>query len=293
VSAPRALHVRQRLGQLDFLAVADFFLSETAQLADVVLPAAQWAEDGGTMTNLEGRVILRRPAVPPPDSARPDWRILCDLANRLGAGRCFAFAGPESIFAELRRASAGGPADYSGISYQRLAREDGIFWPCPDEGHPGTPRPFAERFPTPDGRARFHAVKYRPPAEEPDARYPLYLTTGRLPSQYQSGSQTRRITALLRQAPEPLVEIHPATAARFGLRDGQPVQLRSPRGAATLRARLTDAIRPDTLFAPFHWGGDQAINNLTNPALDPVSRMPEFKVCAAAIEPISPGEDVG
>ncbi len=292
VSAPRALHVIDRLRQLDVLIVADFFLSETAKLADVVLPAAQWAEDGGTTTNLEGRVILRRAVAPLAGDARPDWRILCDLARLLGASANFRFEGQGAIFAELRRASAGGPADYSGITYERLAREDGVFWPCPSGDHPGSPRLFAERFPMPDGRARFHAVKYRPPAEEADARYPVIVTTGRVLSQYQSGTQTRRVAELVRQAPEPLVEMHPSLAARFGLHDGQMVRLRSRRGSIALKARVTNSIRPDTVFVPFHWGGQQAANNLTNPALDPVSRMPEFKVCAAAIEPISTGGEL-
>ncbi len=284
VSAPRALHVQKRLAGLDFLAVADFFLSETAQLADVVLPAAQWAEDGGTMTNLEGRVILREKAAEAPEGVWPDWSVLCALAARLDAGARFAFSSQAAIFDELRRASAGGPADYNGITYQRLAREQGVYWPCPSEDHPGSPRLFLDRFPTPDGRARFHPVKYWPPREEPDADYPVFFTTGRVLSQYQSGCQTRRVEALAEQVPEPVAELHPTLAATAGIADGQLVTLRSRRGSTIVRAQLTRAIRPDTVFVPFHWGGKQAANNLTNPALDPVSRMPEFKVCAAAIE---------
>ncbi|MBI4497940.1 MAG: molybdopterin oxidoreductase family protein [Chloroflexi bacterium] len=284
VSAPHAQHVEERLRALDFLAVADFFLSETAQLADVVLPVAQWAEEGGTMTNLEGRVILRQRAVAPPPGVRTDLEVLCALAERLGKGQFFAFADERQVFEELRRASAGGVADYAGITYERIAAQQGVFWPCPAEDHPGTPRLFAEGFPTPSGRARFHPVRHQPPAEEPDASYPLYLTTGRVLAQYQSGTQTRRVDRLRELAPEPLAEVHPATARRYGLREGQTVTLRTRRGAAAFTVKLTAGIREDTVFVPFHWGGVLAANRLTNPALDPTSRMPEFKVCAVRIE---------
>lgn len=284
VSAPNALHVQDRLKALDFLAVADFFLSETAQVADVVLPAAQWAEEEGTMTNLEGRVILRQRAFAPPPGVRTDLEILCGLAACLGKERFFASVSPRQVFDELRRASAGGIADYSGISYEKIIANNGVFWPCPSEEHPGTPRLFGDGFPTPSGRARFYAVRHQPPAEEPDADYPLYLTTGRVLAHYQSGTQTRRVADLQKIAPEPLVEIHPLTAAHYGLADGDAVKLTSRRGTAVLKARLTPYIREDTVFVPFHWGGRQAANRLTNPAMDPTSRMPEFKVCAVRIE---------
>jgi assimilatory nitrate reductase catalytic subunit len=283
VSAPRARHIQQRLNELDFLIVADFFLSETAQLADVVLPSAQWAEEEGTMTNLEGRVILRQRVTPPPGEVRTDLQILAALAERLGYGRFFS-SDPEAVFEELRRASSGGAADYAGITYERIRKEDGVFWPCPSEDHPGTPRLFLDRFSTDDGCARFHKIEYQPPAEEPDHEYPLYLTTGRLMAQYQSGSQTRRIAALMQAAPEPFVQIHPSMARTYGIREGEPVRLTTRRGEALLVAQLTPSIRMDTLFVPFHFAGTGRANLLTNPALDPVSRMPEFKVCAVRIE---------
>ncbi|HVH10973.1 MAG TPA: molybdopterin oxidoreductase family protein, partial [Gemmatimonadales bacterium] len=289
VSAPHASHVEARLRALDFLVVADFFLSETAQLADVVLPAAQWAEEEGTMTNLEGRVILRRRALAPPPGVRTDVEILCALAERLGRGEHFRFAGARDVFDELRRASAGGIADYSGITYEKLAARRGVFWPCPADDHPGTPRLFAEGFATPSGRARFHPVRHQPPAESPDAEFPLYLTTGRVLAHYQSGTQTRRIPQLERLAPGPLAEIHPAAARRVGLADGAPVRVVTRRGSARFTARLTRDIREDTVFVPFHWGGERSANRLTNPALDPTSRMPEFKVCAARLERITEG----
>ncbi|WP_055473589.1 molybdopterin oxidoreductase family protein, partial [Streptomyces pathocidini] len=281
VSAPRAAHVEGRLRSLDFLAVADVVLSETARLADVVLPVTQWAEETGTTTNLEGRVLLRRRAVTPPPGVRTDLEVLNGLAARLGWEKGFP-TDAEEVFEELRRASAGGPADYSGITYRRIAEEDGVFWPCPDGArpHPGTPRLFLDRFATEDGRARFASVAHRPAAEEPDADYPVLLTTGRVVSQYQSGAQTRRVPELNAAAPGPFVELHPRLAERVGVAEGEPVAVVSRRGRAVAPARVTRSIRPDTVFMPFHWPGEGRANTLTNPALDPVSRMPEFKVCA-------------
>ncbi|MGA5299738.1 molybdopterin oxidoreductase family protein [Nucisporomicrobium flavum] len=282
VSAPHANHVIDRLRALDLLVVSDIFLSETAALADVVLPTAQWAEEEGTMTNLEGRVIRRRIALPPPPDVRTDLRFLKDLADRLGRGEFFSDE-PREVFEELRRASAGGVADYAGITWERVEAEQGVFWPCPSEDHPGTPRLFADGFPTPDGRARFVRVEHRDPHEVPDRHYPYVLTTGRTMQQYQSGNQTRRIAALSVAMPEPRVELHPDLARRHGIADSDMVELRSRRGRAFFRARLNPGIRPDTVFAPFHWGGDNAVNALTDPALDRHSRMPAFKACAVAI----------
>jgi assimilatory nitrate reductase catalytic subunit len=196
VSAPNAIHVRERLKALDFLVVGDFFLSETAHMADVVLPMAQWAEEEGTMTNLEGRVILRRRVFAAPPSVRSEIEVLRDLAQRLGRGQYFAFESARQVFEELRRASAGGIADYAGITYEKIAAQRGVFWPCPEEAHPGTPRLFQQVFPTSNGRARFHVTRYRPPTEDISADYPLYLTTGRVMGHYQSGTQTRRVDRL-------------------------------------------------------------------------------------------------
>ncbi|MFF9115795.1 molybdopterin oxidoreductase family protein [Streptomyces massasporeus] len=363
VSAPRAAHIEERIRSLDFLAVCDVVLSETAALADVVLPVTQWAEETGTTTNLEGRVLLRRRAVTPPDGIRSDLEVLHELAARLGVEKGFP-TDPEEVFEELRRASAGGAADYSGITYRRLAEEDGVFWPCPAEAveeaagpgspegpgspsgadgqggrsavtesgvdpapgpaerplpaepaepegaaggpgargsasgrpavaadgpapvHPGTPRLFLDRFATPDGRARFVPVSHRATAEEPDDEYPVLLTTGRVVAQYQSGAQTRRVAELNAAAPGPFVELHPRLAARLGAAEGDPVAVVSRRGRAVAPARITDAIRPDTVFMPFHWPGEGRANTLTNPALDPTSRMPEFKACAVRLETV-------
>ncbi|MFF4695689.1 molybdopterin oxidoreductase family protein [Streptomyces chattanoogensis] len=290
VSAPRAAHVEERIRSLDFLAVADVVLSETAALADVVLPVAQWAEETGTTTNLEGRVLLRRRALDPPPGVRTDLEVLSGLAARLDREKGFP-TDPEEVFDELRRASAGGPADYSGITYERIAAEDGVFWPCPETGaadrpgaHPGTPRLFLDRFATPDGRARFVPVAHRPAAEEPDEAFPVVLTTGRVLAQYQSGAQTRRVAELNAAEPGPFVQLHPRLAERLGIADGEPVAVVSRRGRAVAPARVTGTIRPDTVFMPFHWPGPGRANTLTNPALDPTSRMPEFKVCAVRVE---------
>lgn len=284
VSAPRAARVESRLRALDLLVVADFVRSETAELADVVLPVAQWAEEDGTMTNLEGRVLRRRALREPPAGVRTELEILAALAGRLTGGTPLP-TDPREVFAELGRASSGGPADYAGITWDRIDADTGVFWPCPDRDGPDTPRLFADRFPTPDGRARFHAVTHRPAAEPVCADYPLHFTTGRVLAQYQSGAQTRRVAALRRAAPGGFVELHPDLAARIGVTEGAPVRVVSRRGELRAPARLSTAIRPDTVFAPFHWPGAQRANSVTNDALDPVSGMPEFKICAVRVEP--------
>ena len=279
VSAPDVNRVRDRLAALDLLVVSDIFLSETAELADIVLPTAQWAEEEGTMTNLEGRVIRRRRALPPPNGILDDLQTMKALADRLGRGSYFS-ADPVEVFDELRRASAGGIADYAGITYERIDAEDGVFWPCPTEDHPGTPRLFADGFPTADGRASFLRVDYAAPAETPDAAYPYVLTTGRLMAQYQSGTQTRRVPSPAQSSVQPEAQLHPDLARALGVENADIVELSSRRGTATFRAKVSDDIRADTVFVPFHWGGVSAANALTNPVLDRHSRMPAFKACA-------------
>jgi assimilatory nitrate reductase catalytic subunit len=295
VSAPDARRVISRLGNLDFLAVSDFFLSETAELADVVLPSAMWAEEDGTMTNLEGLVIRRRRALDPPEGVRDDLQLLAELAARLGVGDKFS-GDAETVFDELRRASAGGAADYSGISYRRIDEEQGVFWPCPavaGEGpdHPGTPRLFPRRFATPDGRARFVRVEQVEAHETPDVDYPYVLTTGRVLAHYQSGTQTRRTRSLQLISPTPRAELHPDLARRLGIGPDDVIELATRRGRARFAAQITDAIRPDVVFAPFHWGGGSSANALTDPALDPTSKMPAFKVCAVAVTRVGAPEE--
>ncbi|WP_307816625.1 molybdopterin oxidoreductase family protein [Nocardioides limicola] len=281
VSAPNINHVTERLKALDFMVVCDLVMSETAALADVVLPVTQWAEETGTMTNLEGRVILRQQAITPPAGVRSDLELISELALRLDAPIKFS-TDPEEIFTELGRASAGGKADYSGISYDQIREQQGVFWPCPAVSagprHPGTPRMFTERFATGDGRAICHVVGHRGTAEPLDEEYPLHLTTGRVLAQYQSGAQTRRVKDL----PDvgAFIEVHPVLANRLGATDGAPLVISTRRGEMTAPAKVVTTIRPDTVFVPFHWVG---ANKLTNDALDPASRMPEFKVCAAQV----------
>jgi len=284
VSLPDVEVVGRALSNLDPLVVIDFFMSETAEQADVVLPGSVWCEDEGTTTNLEGRVVKLNRAADPPGEARRDVDIIIDLARRLGRGEFFRYSSTRDIWDELRVATRGGVSDYYGISWEKIESQGGVFWPCPSEDHPGTPRLFTERFGHPDGRARFHPVEYTPPAEEPGGAYPLRLTTGRVVYHYLSGNQTRRLGFLRSQAPEPWVEIHPQVAERLGIADGERVRVRTPRGSMELRALVVPTIRPDTIFIPFHYGHEQAVNQLTNPAVEPTVKIPEYKVCAAAVE---------
>jgi assimilatory nitrate reductase catalytic subunit len=243
-----------------------------------VLPAAQWAEEDGTVTNLEGRVLRRRRALEPPGGVRTDLEILGAIAGRLGGAALFPSSDPRTIFDELRRASAGGLADYSAITWERIDAEGGVIW--------GDPRLFTHRFATPDGRAVFHATPWEPPAESPDADYPLHLLTGRVLAHYQSGTQTRRVRVLVERSDGPTVAVHPRTAARHGLVEGDDVTISSRRGAARVSVRVSTTVREDTVFVPFHWGGQGSINRVTHAALDPTSKMPELKVCAVKLEKV-------
>ncbi|MEU0493154.1 molybdopterin oxidoreductase family protein [Nocardiopsis sp. NPDC006139] len=287
VSAPDSTRVRSRLESLDLLVTADFVLSETAALGDVVLPVAQWAEESGTMTNLEGRVLRRNRAFAPPEGVRTDLEVLAGLAVRLGQPADRFPTEPDAVLAELGRATEGAPADYSGVTPERLAAGEALYWPVRRGAGP-TPRLFLDSFAHPDGRARLVPVAHRPPAESADAAFPLIATTGRLMGHYQSGAQTRRVPELAGAEPEVYVEVHPDTAARAGLGEGDAALVTSRRGATRARVRLEPEARLDTVFLPFHYAGEQAANNLTNPALDPVSRMPEFKVSAVRLEPAPP-----
>jgi len=283
VAAPHLSRLEQRLKSLELLVVCDAFLNETSAHAHVFLPVYQWAEEDGTMTNLEGRVIRRRAVSRPPSGPRSDLDVLRELAMRLGCGEKFAFRTSESVFNELRRATAGATADYSGITYAKIESNDGVFWPCASEEHPGTPRLFAERFHHTDGRARFFAVEHRPAGEEPDAEFPLFFTTGRYKEHYNSGAQTRVVSRLRNTKPTPRLELHPRLARRHRVVTGSRVVVESRRAKVEFMAEVTPDIRPDTLFAPFHWGGRDAANLLTGIALDPISRMPEFKLTAVRI----------
>ena len=285
VSLPDANYTREALEKLEFFGVVDFFMSETARHADVVLAGSLQEEDEGVVANVEGRVLHIRQAVTPPGDARQDWRIYCDLAARLGKGRFFPYDSARAIFDELREASRGGPADYSGITYEKIDRQMGVFWPCPSEDHPGTPRLFEDgRSFHPDGKARFLVTEWRPSGDPVDEQFPVYLTTGRVVSQYLSGTQTRRIGGLVDSYPEPRLEIHPRLAETLGVRDGDWVTATSRRAAITLQAMVVRTIRPDTVFVPYHWPESRSANLLTHRSLDPRSKIPEFKVSACRLE---------
>lgn len=286
VSLPDTNKVRSSLEGLEFNVCIDFFLSESARYADVVLPGTTWSEDEGTTTSGEGRVIKINKAIDPPGEARQDWRILQEIARRMGRGKYFQFESPRAIFDELRIASKGGKADYFGITYEKIEKQDGVFWPCPTEESTGTPRLFEERFAHDDGKAKFHAIEYKGAAEKPDDEYPLIFTSGRIVHQYLSGNQTRRIGFLVQQCPEPFVEIHPETAMKYKINDGDRVKVISRRGEGIFPALVVKTIRPDTIFVPYHWGEELAANQITNAALDPTSKIPEFKACAARLEKI-------
>ena len=284
VSLPNNAYVREALEKLEFYVNIDTFLSETARYADIVLAGSLHEEEEGTVTTAEGRVVKINEAITPPGDTRRDGEILMELAERLGAGDKFNFATSEDIFNELRVASKGGTADYYGITYKKVVDNMGVFWPCPELDHPGTPRLWEDKkFATPDGKAHFVPVKYRPATEMPDEEFPITLTTGRVVSQYLSGTSTRRIGKLVDQYPEPLLEIHPKLAKQYGIEQRDLVKVRTRRGEAAYPANVVTTIREDTVFIPYHWGGKQSANQLTINALDPVSKIPEYKVCSCQL----------
>ena len=279
VSDPDLQHVRKALEKLDFLVVHDIFLTETAQLADVVLPGTSFAERWGTFTNTERRVQLIAPAVEPPSGCRPEWEVIADIARRLGAD--WPLAGPAEILAEVASVAQ----SYGGISHERLkAAPGGLQWPCPSPGHPGTPVLHIDRCAR--GRGQLTPVEYRPPAEPPDSAYPFLLSTGRMLYHYHTGSMSRRSAALHAHRPGAYVEVNPADAARRGISSGQPVRLTSRRGTIEVAAEVTSRTPPGVLFMPFHFA-EAAANVLTIAALDPVAKIPELKVCAVRLEPVA------
>ncbi|NUP10058.1 MAG: molybdopterin oxidoreductase family protein [Polyangiaceae bacterium] len=303
VSLPDNQFVTRALEKLEFFAAIDFFLNDTALHADIVLPGSLQEEDEGTVTQVEGRVIKINKAVECPGEARQDWIIIQDIARALGRPHGFTFDSPRAIFEELRVASKGGVADYSGITYEKIERQMGVFWPCyshdPKSGEPidhaGTPRLFepgsynpvakgAGRFYFADGKARFNVAEYRDPVDDASAEFPVYLTTGRVVSQFLSGTQTRRIGPLVAQYPEPRLEIHPRLAEKLGVADGDWATCETRRGAITLRAMVVTTIRPDTVFIPYHWTGPKSANRLTVAAQDPISKIPQYKVCGCRVK---------
>ena len=284
VSLPEAEFTREALSKLEFFGVIDFFLSETAQHADVVLAGSLQEEEEGVTCSAEGRVIHIQKAVDPPANARGDSQIICELAKRLGKGEFFPYQSTREIFDELRVASRGGIADYYGITYEKIDEQFGVFWPCPELDHPGTPRLFEGGVSFyPDGKCRFHVTEWRESGDPVANDFPIYLTTGRVVSQYLSGTQTRRIGGLVDIYPEPRVEIHPLLAAKNNIADKDWVTITTRRNEMTLRAMVVKAIRPDTVFIPYHWANKQSANLLTHRTLDPRSKIPEYKVSACRI----------
>jgi assimilatory nitrate reductase catalytic subunit len=299
VSLPDNNFVRRALEKLEFYVAVDFFLNDTARYADIVLPGSLHEEDEGVVTTTEGRVIKINKAIDCPGEAREDWRIIQDIAHALKRPHGFNFQSPREIFDELRIASKGGIADYSGITYEKIEEQYGVFWPCPSDEHPGTPRLFEPHsrnaiakgngpFYFPDGKARFNVAQYSPPVEDSDAEYPLLLTTGRVISHFLSGTQTRRIGPLVDQCPEPFIEVHPMLARKLGLKEGDWATAESRRGTLTLEVRVVRTIRPDTIFIPYHWAGKKSANQLTISAQDPISHIPEYKVCAVRLRKAEP-----
>jgi assimilatory nitrate reductase catalytic subunit len=302
VSLPDSTFIQRALEKLEFYAAIDFFLNDTARHADIVLPGSLQEEDEGVVTQVEGRVIKINKAVNCPGEAREDWKIVQDIAGALGRSKGFTFSAPREIFEELRRASKGGVADYSGITYEKVEQQMGVFWPCYSEDpktrapvdHPGTPRLFEPGsynpiargtgpFYFPDGRARFNVAEHRPPVDDASDDFPLFLTTGRVVSQFLSGTQTRRIGPLVDQYPEPRVEMHPRLAAKLQIADGEWSAVETRRGVIVLRAMVVTTIRPDTVFIPYHWPGEKSVNRLTVAAQDPISKIPQYKVCGCRV----------
>lgn len=270
-------HVKTSLENLDFLVVQDIFLTETAKLADVVLPAAAFAEKTGTFTNTERRVSKVRKAIDPPGDAKDDMWIICEISKRMGYQ--MNYGSVKEVFDEIREVTP----SYSGILWEELDKE-GKFWPCPEVGHPGTPILHKEKFPI--GRGKFHAIEYLPPAEQVDEEYPLWLTTGRILYHYHTGTMTRRVDGINKIAPECYVEVSPEDAKKYGLKDGDYVEVSSRRGKVKAKVKVTDVAREGTIFMPFHFKESPA-NALTNPALDPISGIPEYKVCAVKISKVA------
>jgi formate dehydrogenase alpha subunit len=275
LSEPDMTHTIAALRKLDFLVVQDIFLTETARMADIVLPSASFAEKNGTYTNTERRVQPIRKALPPPGDALPDWKILVELSKKYGFN--LGYRSTADIFDEIAQVTP----QYGGISHHRV-ETCGIHWPCPTPDHPGTPILYTQGFTR--GRGKFHAVEYMPPAEQIDKKYPLILTTGRYLAQFHTGTMSRKVDGLNEIAPEARVEISPEDARKYKIRDKTMVSVTTRRGTVNARALVTPDIIPGVIYMPFHYA-EAAANRLTNPALDPVAKIPELKVAAAFVKP--------
>ncbi len=275
MSDPDTGHVREALQSLDLLVVQDIFMTETAEMAHVVLPATSFAEKEGTFTNTDRRVQRVRKAIAPVGNARPDWQIISELAQAMG-GKGFQFSAPGEIMEEIAALTP----SYGGISYTRLDNGESLQWPCLDKTHPGTPFLYETTFPR--GKASFLPVDYVPPPELPDETFPFILTTGRIPFHFHGGSMTRRIDRLNKEAPTGFVDIHPEDAGDLGLNDGDRIKVRSRRGEISIQVKTSPQVDRGVLFIPIHFS-ECAVNTLTDRRFDEVSKIPGFKVCAVSI----------
>jgi len=282
LSDPDLHHVEKGLKNAEFIVVQDIFMTETAELADVVLPAACFAERDGTQTSTERRVQRWRKAQNPPGEAKEDWQIICELAARMGYEKQFSFKSPEEIFDEIAAVTP----SYHGMSYARLEKPEALHWPCPSEDHPGTPILHREKFATPDGLGIFAPIEWKPPAEVPDEEYPFVLTTGRILWHWHTGSMTRRSVTLDNEVPTGWIEINPEDAKALGIQNKEIVRATTRRGSVDVPAKVTPDIMKGVMFMPFHFA-ECAANVLTNNALDPIAKIPEFKACAVKVEKIT------
>jgi formate dehydrogenase major subunit len=276
MSDPDVEHARDALAKLEHLVVQDIFLTETANYADVVLPASAWAEKTGTVTNTNRQVQMGRPAVPPPGEAREDWWITTELAKRLGLG--WEYTHPREVFAEMKQ----NMGSLDNITWERLERENAVTYPSLSESDPGQPIVFGDGFPRAEGRARFTPAKIIAPAEVPDADYPMVLTTGRQLEHWHTGSMTRRTKVLDAVEPEANASLHPKTLRKMGVMAGDMIEIETRRGSITIMARADRAVAEDMVFVPFAYV-EAAANTLTNPQLDPYGKIPEFKFAACRV----------
>jgi predicted molibdopterin-dependent oxidoreductase YjgC len=277
VTDPDLHHVEAALKKLDCFIVQDIFLTQTAKFAQVVLPGTSFAEKEGTFSNTERRVLPVRQAIPPVGESRPDWQIIQDLSTRLGYP--MNYGSPEEIFEEIKKLTP----SYAGMSYARLGAA-GLQWPCPTADHPGTVFLHKDRFSR--GKGAFTAIDYKPPAEEPDQEYPMFLTTGRVFTHYHSGTMTRVSPSLNREMEGGYVEISPTDAKNMGIKDGERIKVSSRRGEIQIKAKVSRKVDRGVVFIPFHFA-ETAANILTNPAYDPAAKIPEYKACAVKVEKLA------
>jgi formate dehydrogenase major subunit len=283
MSDPDAHHARGAFAKLEHLVVQDLFLTETACYADVVLPASAWPEKDGTVTNTNRQVQMGRAALSPPGEARQDWWVIQEIARRIGLD--WHYTHPREVYAEMMQAMP----SLANITWQRLAAESAVTYPCDGPDQAGHAIVFGDRFPTGDGRGRFTPADVLPPDELPDATYPMVLTTGRQLEHWHTGAMTRRASTLDALEPEAVASLHPADLRRMGVAPGEAIRVSTRRGTIELMARADRAVAEGMVFIPFCYA-EAAANLLTNPQLDPFGKIPEYKFCAAKVEKAAPAQ---